>query len=125
MNHHKSLALAFFFLQPFDFGIPELNDLATGEADHVVMMLMPQDVLVKDLSLATLKRRKEATFDQQAQGAIDRGSRSLATLLVGPGIHLFRGKVLVSTPDKQQHLAPLLSHAEIFPTQKLFESSQR
>lgn len=109
MNHHKTLALAFFFLQPFDFGIPKLDDLAACQADHVVMMLVSENVLIKDLALPALKRRKEAAFDEQAQCAVDRRSRSLATLLVGPRVHFFRSEMLVRAPGKKQHFAPLLS----------------
>lgn len=72
MDHHKTLALAFFFLQPLDFCVSEFDDLAAGQTDHVIMMLMAKNVLVQDLALTTLKRGKETAFDKQTQGSVNR-----------------------------------------------------
>ena len=60
-----------FLLEHFDQSIAKFYRFAACNADHVVVVLVPQHVLVNLFRLAKLHRLDEASSDQQIEHAIN------------------------------------------------------
>ncbi len=81
---------SFLFLKVLDFLASEFDDFPAAQADHVVVMAVPQDVFVKDAAASPVHRGEESTFHQQAQGAVNGGPGGTGVRLLGPFSHFIR-----------------------------------
>ena len=81
---------SFLFLKVLDFLASEFDDFSAAQADHVVVMAVPQDVFVKDAAASPVHRGEESTFHQQAQGAVNGGPGGVRVGLPCPVCHLIR-----------------------------------
>ena len=80
----------FPFLKVLDFLASEFDNFSAAQADHVVVMAVPKDVLVEDATASPMHRREETSFHQQAQGAVNGGPGGTGVRLPGPFGHFIR-----------------------------------
>ena len=95
-DEQEPLLPAGLALQLLDALVAELLDLAAVEAQHVIVMVVPQHVLVHELALPGVERREELALEQHRQRAIHGRARDLRPgLLLEPFVQPLRAEVLV------------------------------
>ena len=81
---------SFPFLKVLDFLASEFDNFSAVQANHMVVMAVPQDVFVKDAAASPVHRGEESTFHQQAQGAVNSGPGGTGVRLPSPFGHFIR-----------------------------------
>jgi hypothetical protein len=82
LHRFELVFTADFVLQFLNLVVPELDDLAAFDADHVIVVAVPINVLVHDHILAANGFSDQSTIEQQRNHPIDRSPGDVHFLLM-------------------------------------------
>ena len=101
MNEGEPSAGGHLLLEALDLFVLKLFDLAAGNADEVVMVRMPEDVLIDELAATGIEGLNEAALFQEVQGPIhSRATDRRPSLLLQPRVERVGGEVLMRLEHK-------------------------
>ena len=81
VNEGEPPALCHLILETFDLIVAELLDFAAVDADEVIVMRVPEDVLIHELPLSGVEGLDEPALLQEAERAIDGRATDLLILV--------------------------------------------
>lgn len=109
----EAVAVGDFFLEFFDEGVVELDDLAAFGADHVIVVAVHVAVLVALLPVAEIELAGEPALRQQRQRPVH-GREPDARLGLGhQPVQFLRAGVLFAIEKRVQDRPPLLGDFQV------------
>ena len=119
----KAEPLADLILELFDFVTVKLDDLFTILANDVIMMGVLRIIWIIDLAIfAKIHLADQATFSEQRQSAVNRGTGDGFITTARPGQELIRGKMLLCAERNIYDDLALSGNTQIFAAQKFHET---
>jgi hypothetical protein len=103
----KTVLTGDFFLKPFNARIFELDDLAAGDADQMVMMFIQVTGLITGLAVAEVTLLGNATLGKQLQGPVHGGITDTRVFLAQTQVKLLGREVGTDTEELIQNGFPL------------------
>ena len=122
-RHDEAEALRVLALEGLDLLVLELLDALAHDADHVVVVLVAEHVLVDDLAAAGLHRLDEAPALEHLQGAIDGGAGDGRSVLpLQPLVHALHAEVVVDLEGLLEDASTLGRHLQALGSEELLEA---
>lgn len=99
-------------LLPFDPGTFELDDPSAEDADHMVVVAVPERVLVEDAVLAEPALLDESGLDHEGERPVGRDAAHPRAPLAGQFGEVVRREMRVRGEDRLGELDPLPRHGQ-------------
>ena len=96
-----------FVLEFFNAGVFEFNDLATGDADQVIVMFVLTARFVAGLAIAKMTLFGDTAFGKELQGAMDGGITDAGVFPAQAKVKILGGKMRTGPQELLKNKFPL------------------